>query len=535
MNYDEIDQLRKSGNLDEAYQKASLALKEANQVAEGAVELQQVQASGIDDDDEQALHNGQENPLVKSKNAMAWVLYDYMKQNTQKENYHSFYQYLIEYIALDLGEQEKLITNQVLWVLAKMVFEYTKEADFEVAEMEKLFDVISDLNFSRQNKGYSMLFKAFHKALKDSTRYIDLVEWWDFNNFIRDDYNHVKNDDGTRIMAIVEQSYTKYAKHLINALENADDEPEKNILQQKINAFIPRVREVCRRNKFYKKLPQYQVKLMVAGGEFSKAFELLINKAKEQQPDFWVWEMIANAFDAEPEKKLACLCAAATCKTNARKIVEVRQKIAEMFLEKQLFNEAKTEIALILRTCQYQKMEIPELITEWGDQSWYRQSVVKENNIGTYKQYKSVTDDIIFHDIPQRKVVVEFVNQPRKILNFIGTDLSKGYFRYGNNLGKVKEGDVLLVRMSRIDNEGRHELINAKKTGERHIDGLLREFAGQVLIPPNKPFGFVSDLFIPPDICKDYRLEDGERITGLAMLSYNRKKEDWGWKVVSVD
>jgi len=335
-----------------------------------------------------------------------------------------------------------------------MVFEYTKEPDYEVAEMEKFFEVISKLNFSRQNKGYSMLFKAFHKALKDSTRYIDLVEWWDFNNFIRDDYNHVKNDDGTRIMAIVEQSYTKYAKHLISALENTDDEHEKSNLQQKINAFIPRVREVCRRNKFYKKLPQYQIKLMVAVGDFSKAFELLIIKAKEQQPDFWVWEMIANAFDAEPEKKLACLCAAVACKTNARKIVEVRQMIAEMFLEKQLYNEAKTEIALILRTCQYQKMEIPELITEWGDEPWYRQSIVKENNIETYQKYKPITDDIIFHDIPQCKVVVEFVNQPRKILNFIATDLSKGYFRYSNNLGKVKEGAKITGTVYKVtDNE----------------------------------------------------------------------------------
>jgi len=536
MNYDEIERLRKSGNLDEAYQMASLDLKEASQIFNSDSQNEDSdypdQQFAIDDDNQEVVA---ETPLTLSKRAMAWVLYEYLKRNTEKENFQEFLNYLMEYNDLGLSDSEKMVTNQVLWLIAKMAFEYTKEPDFDVADMEELFEITSQLEFSRQNKGYSMLFKAFHKALKDSEKYIELADWWDFNNFIRDDYNFTQNDDGTKTMAVVEQAYSKFSRHLINALESAEGTNREIILKEKIKNLIPRIEDVCRRNKFYKKLPQYHVRLLIAGGEYPKAFSILLAKAKERNDEFWVWEMIADAFATEPEKKIACLCSALRCRMNGRNLVATREKLTHLFTDLELYDEAKTEIAQILRFCHQQKLEIPDTVAEWGDQLWYRQAVVKTNNEEIYQNYAHIIEEIIYHDIPQKKVVVEFVNQPRKILNFIALDFSKGYFKFGNSLAKVKEGDVLLVRLKKIDEEGRFELINGKKVKEKHIEGLLKDFAGEVIIMPGKPFGFVSGLFIPPDMCKKYHLENGDRVTGMSMISFNKKKEEWGWKVISLD
>jgi hypothetical protein len=535
MNYDEIENLRKAGNLEEAYQKASQYLKEVNQTHT----ITEHQFNTDNDSPEDETSNGNigtapDNPINLSKIAMAWVLYEYLKNNTDRENFDNFYAYLTEYQKLDLGENGKLVTNQLLWLISKAVFEFSKTPDFEIAKMEQLFDLIKTLYFTRQNKGYSVLFKAFHKALKDSDKYIELAEWWDFSNFINDDYNYTLNADGTKIMAIAEQAYNKYCKRLIYAINNTDgDEEEK--LKEKINQFVPQVAEVCRRNRFYHKLHQNHVRLLIAGGNYPKAFSLLMEKAKKQGNDFWVWEMIADAYDTDQDKKLACLFYALKCKTNSKNVIAIREKVARIFVEMELFDEAKTEIAQILRICHFNKLEIPDSVAEWGDRQWYRDSAVNENNDAIYRKYYHFIEDIIYQDIPQRKVVVEYVNQPRKILNFIGSDLTKGYFKFDKNFGKLKEGDVLLVRLKELDQNGRFEMVHGKKIRERHIEGLLKDFAGEVVIMQGKPFGFVSGLFIPPDICKKYRLEHGDRISGIAMLSYNKKKDDWGWKVTSID
>lgn len=530
MSYKEVELLRKSGNLDDAYQMAKLNLNMAieNEATLGT-------PGETDEENPETENKPVESPTVVAKRALAWVLYEYLKKNTSQENMDVFMEYLSELKDLQLDSSEKMVVNQTMWLIGKSVFEFTKSPEFDRSKIEDLADITMCLHFSKQNKAYSFLLKSFHKGLKGSPKYIDFVWWWDLKSFIRDDYKYTKQDDGNKIMALVEQTCNRYAKTLIRELDAAPDQQSADKLMKKLEELLPIMDTILRFNKFYRKLPYYRIKVLIALGEYETVYTELKTYAKTKQNEFWVWEMMAEAYANNPKLQLACLSTALLCRAKPAKISEAREKLAEILVAEEEYDRAKTEIAFILRCCFENKWDIPESVSNWGDQPWYGLAKVRENNLDLYHSYRHNIDDIIFDDIPQTKIVVEAVNAPKKILNFLDTELNKGYFKYDKMLNKVEEGDVLLVRIEETDMQGRYNLHHAKKTKDLYVDGLLKNYAGEVIMPEGKPFGFVDGLYITPDTCEKYNLFNGDIITGRALIAYNKKKEEWGWKVISVD
>ena len=51
--------------------------------------------------------------------------------------------------------------------------------------------------------------------MKESIRYTEFADWWDFKNFRAEDYQKEKLPNGREVMAIAEQAYITYAKHLL--------------------------------------------------------------------------------------------------------------------------------------------------------------------------------------------------------------------------------------------------------------------------------------------------------------------------------
>lgn len=529
MSYHEIEELRKSGNLEGAYQMAISDLK-------NALEQDVVPDATSHQNEDPTNENLEDESLITlGKRALSWVLYDFLKNKTNKDDFDTFLSYFKEFVEINLDPSEKMVVNQLIWVIGKTIFEFTKEPDFDISKMEELFELTMKLNFSKQTKGYSFLFKAFHKALKDSPKYIEFASWWDLWSFIPNDYKYMAQNGGKKIMAIAEQGINRYGKHLLLALENNPDEERKKYLHEKIINFIPVVVEAIRHNIHYYKLPGFHVKLLLALGDFIGGFSMLKTYAQHHANDFWVWELMYGAYTDEPDKQIACLSKALLCHAKDEKLIRVRLLLARILIEQKFYNEAKTEIGLILRCCLQNKWDIPELVTDWGELTWYNNAKAHADNYSMYESYRQITDEMIFGSIPERKVVVENVNAGKKILNFLDADFTKGYFKYDKILKQVNDGDVLLVRIKDSGIEGRFRLLSAKKAKEQTLEGVLKQFAGEVIKSANKSFAFVDGMFIIPDLVSKCRLIDGDYITGKALISYNKKKEEWGWKVISIE
>jgi hypothetical protein len=116
---------------------------------------------------------------------------------------------------LDLPVSEEMFFDNISIVIAKAARVITHEATLDLNKIHRLFDAIKDLPLKRNSKWFSVFFNAMHKGMKESPRYIEFSDWWDFKNFRPEDFQKEKMPNGREVMAIAEQAYITYSRHLL--------------------------------------------------------------------------------------------------------------------------------------------------------------------------------------------------------------------------------------------------------------------------------------------------------------------------------
>ncbi len=464
------------------------------------------------------------------KRNLSWVLYEFVKINTDKQHFDEFIKWLNEIKGLNLPQDETMLFENLSWQVGKMVFNLMKTNSPDFDKLTMVFEAVKTFQFPKPSEAYSFLFKAFHKAFKDSNQYIEFADWWNLENFREQDFEKEKMENGREIMSIAEQAYNAYSKHL---LPKQTSFGEIIFNKEKAEAFLPIL------SKIVEDFPQFQypayfnAKLLLALGNNENMLELLLPFAKKKRNDFWVWTILAEAFSQEPEKVFACYCKALSCKSPEEMLVSLRQKMAAKLIEKNLYNEAKTEIEILVQTRKANEFKIPYEVENWQNMDWYNSAIANNTNLNFYKTYAPIADELLLSDVPEEFVFVEFVNSDKKILNFIASEKKHGFFKYDRFLTNVKIGDVLKVRFQGGSIESSYQILSALKTENTEFkQQFIKEISGAVNKQTNQEFGFIESVYISPAIMKKYHLSDGDTYSGTAIKSFNKLKNQWSWKLI---
>lgn len=467
---------------------------------------------------------------IWGKRNISWVYYDYLKQNVAPEHIDSFISNLKEISNLGLPAEEKMLFDNLTWQVGSIIFKTLGENNVQFGKLFQLFEICQTFFYSKPSEGYSFIFKALHKLLKDSDRYLQFADWWGFENFRTEDYQKEKMDNGKEVMSIVEQAYIAYSKHLL-----PKQNPDGEIIfdKEKAIVFIEKISVLEESHPDYQYPAYFKAKLLLALGDKDHMLESLLPFAKKKRNDFWVWEILADAFSNEPEKVFACYCKALSCKSPEEMLVGLRQKMARILISINNYNEAKTEIELLVKARNEHAYRIPNEVVNWQSEEWYINASVQRSNIDFYKKYIPEAESLLFYDIPEEIIIVEFVNADKKILNFIASDTKFGFLKYDRFFREVKIGDILKVRFQGGSNEGMHQLYTAVKINDEAFKKqFFKEVEGQIKIPDGKPFGFINDIFIHPSLVTKLNLEDGKSFKGNAIKTYNKEKKQWSWKLI---
>ncbi|WP_341228433.1 hypothetical protein [uncultured Arcticibacterium sp.] len=517
MSFKEVTELRKSGKLKEAYIMAKSELDEA---LSPCIMTEELTGDEINI----------EADLLWPKRSLSWVLFEYLKQSYLVGKFANFIKTLKEIQELALPDTEDLFFEQLTWQVGKMGFSLAKSDSIEHKKGIQLFEAIRPFSLAKGSEAYSFLFKALHKLLKETESYIQFVNWWGFENFRQEDFQKEKMPNGKEVMAVVEQGYIAYAKHLL---------PKRAITGELVfdnasaEAFLPTLSKVITDYPDYQYPAYFNAKLLLALGENDKILESLLPFAKKKRNDFWVWEILAEVFSNEPEKVFACYCKALSCKAPEEMLVKLRQKMTRILVSKKLYREARTEIDLLVNSRREHGFKIPEEVSNWQATEWYENAISAKNNFRFYKAHLSMAESLLFSDTLEELIIVEFVNTHKKILNFIASEEKFGFFKYDRFLNDVEVGDILKVRFQGGSNEAMYRIFTAVKEDDAAFrEKFMKEVSGIVNIPSGKAFGFIDDVFIHPTLVSKYNLKEGLPFTGRAMKTYNSGKKKWGCKLV---
>lgn len=431
MSFREINELRKEGNLEEALNMVN-----------------------------RDLENEPDNIWIKR--AASWVYYAYIKENAKPENYETFMQYLQKLKNLDIPEDDVMVYDNVAWQIGSMVYALQKEEHPDYRKFDAIFATIRMFHFKVPSKSYSFLFKSFIKLSEGWQGFLDFVDWWNLDNFRQEDF--VKEElNGRSMPSLAERAYMAYAKKLIEG-ESADQfGHHRAIDKERISAFLPKLELLIEQHPDFQYLPFYKAKLLLTMGDNEDALSAFRPFARQKKNEFWVWELMAEIFSDDDELQMACYCKALSLGTKEDFLVKLRQAFAAFLVERKMYNEAKTEIEIVLDTRQKNKWGIPGQINQWKNESWYQSAEAKRNNAELYRKYKSKAEEILFQDIPEVVVVVKFVNTDKKIINFVKDKNTAGFFNFSGLIDKPVVGDILKVRFNGKLRKGFNKVLTVKK------------------------------------------------------------------------
>lgn len=509
MSFKEINSIRKSGKLNEAYQLAKEDLSS-------------------------------EPKNIWAKRAMAWVLYDFMKQHSNVENYDSFLTNLNEFIALELSSEEELVFSSVGFQVGSIVFALARQQESNESKIISLYKLVKLIAIPVKTDAYSFVFKAFHKALKNTAYYLGLIDWWGLDNFIEDDYKKGEVN-GKQIMSLVEQTYIAYSKRLLLSkplilagmpVVSVGGIPNLDI--DRIKKFLPYLNRIICQYPNYQYPLYFKAKLMIAIDCKEDLLTEFIPFAKSKKNDFWVWDLMSEMFDHNDDRKLACLCKALSLKAKDDFLIKVRTNIIPLLLAKQMYVEAKFELDTVLDIRNKNQWKIQSNLLNLQETEWYNNTFTNKNNKELYSTYNKIADQILYCDIPEEIVVIEHINADKKIANFVKDKSKRGFFKYSGLKTQPKIGEVYKVRLEGEASKEFYKVYTLVKFEDYSECKSLKLFNGNISVLQKSSIGFVDSVFIGPDLVKKYELVNNQEINGNAILSFNKKKNKWGWKAIQV-
>lgn len=471
---------------------------------------------------------------IWNKRAIAWVYYDYLKKYVQPETFDLFKENLIKIKDLQLPEDEKMVFDNCARQIGSMVFGIQQAEPIDYGKINKLFEIIKDFHFTKPSEAYSRVYKAFHKGYQNWSNYLTFADWWKFENFRPEDF--LKGDfNGRQNMSIAEQAYIAYSKKLLEGDPVDSFGKQRVVDKEKINVFLPKLDVIIEKHPDYQYPPYFKAKLLLVLGNDDNALSAFLPFAKQKKNDFWVWQVLAEIYAKDKEIQFSCYCKALALNTPEDFLVKLRQTFAKVLIEKRMFDEAKTEIQKVISTKERNNQKVPYQIMQWTEQEWYKSATAKNDNRVLYLTHVNQAEEILFQDIPEELIVVEFVNENRSILNFVKNKQKYGFFKYSGILSKPKIGDLLKVRFNSEGQDGFYKISTAKKVDSSIKSDAIKNFKGALKLVPPQNFGFVEDVFIDSKIVETHKLTNGQTVNGRAILSFNKKKNEWGWKVLEIN
>jgi hypothetical protein len=158
-----------------------------------------------------------------------------------------------------------------------------------------------------------------------------------------------------------------------------------------------------------------------------------------------------------------------------------------------------------------------------------------ENRFQIYKlENRDVTDkwDIFEEFI----AVVDHVNQQKKLLHFMISEEINGIIKFADLSDRFDEGDAMLVRVSKYTSKQGtgYQVLTSCRTSKAIPESLVKPFEDSVR--EDNGMGFTdSGIFIPPQLVKAHKIEDGDYVSGQAVKNYNKKKSEWSWKAIRIN
>lgn len=498
MAFKDVMNLRKAGNTQEAYEMA----------------ISDYQQNSDD---------------IWSKRALGWCLFDTIKANASFANREVFIAKLSELNALEIPADETMIWNNIIWPINTIVRECSNMQFVPTDFISALFDLIQVFPFCKPSKEYSVLLKAFMTIKEKWTRFTEFCDWWGFDNFQDEDYTPETLPNGRKLsISTVEGAYLAYAKQLINKRD-----------KDAISMFIPKMQDLAEKHPEMQYPNYYIGKMLIAqGGTKEETLSYIVPFVRKKQSEFWAWQLLAESLTDDDEKCMACLLRAVHCHTQEQFLVNLYLILAKAFKQLKYYADARFYLDKYMKVKVDTQAHISNDAIAMQKEDWY---IVSANQKPSYElDYLSISNEILFADIPETDAVVSFVNKDKKMATIVYGQKKEGFFKFDRYVKKLNIGDILKIRIAEVSSEGYMKINSVRVSKENLSNDYFQKVNGVVSTNMAKTAYFLktadsNSYYIPAEQAKRMQLNPEDKISALVLYSYNKKRSEWSWSCLKIE
>lgn len=469
-----------------------------------------------------------------AKRNLAWVYDSYCKKYAEEGNYQDFDEIVCALVDLGVNESEAMLINSMGWRFRSLLdcIDKIEEENEKVRVLDRLFELVSQFNFAKPSETYSVLFKAFLKYKDVWPAFYSYCEWWNFDNFRQEDYVcEVLPTGNKESLSLVERAYIAYSKSLLK-------KDPKDL--EAIKAFVPKLEKLSENHPEMDYPGYYAGKLMLALNEKGEDIvTTILPFIRKKKSEFWAWQLLAEAVEGENKNLyLASLLRAVYCKTKDSFRVNIRLRLVKELVARKAYYHAARQLQKYINTkCANNKNWRPSgEVLFYCEQSWFRQCNSCQPE-PLPLDYMTITDNVLFSDIPEQICVVAFVNADKQIVNIVYGKEKEGFFKYEKTLCP-KIGMLLSVRVRDVSQDGYMKVFSARESFEHVALEYYKEVEGKVVYNQTKDVFYlkVSDLvcIIPSHYREEHSLERDQPIRATILYAYNKKRGKWMWRIVNL-
>lgn len=364
--------------------------------------------------------------------------------------------------------------------------------------------------------------QALPLAKEGHLKFLPFIRMWNLDTLRHEDHDRFQMDDGKTLPSLTERVAQLAAKEAISGSSNVD-----------LGYILTHLETIAGRFPDNVWLKMYRAKILARLGREGEARALAVEFVRAKSREFWAWELLGDLV-VEPDVKTACYAKSLQCSSDEDFVGKVRLKFAEC-IGHEFPAQARGEIERVLRHKANQGHRIPKIAEDLSHQSWFMSAAAEKAEVSFYANLSTPADEYLLAQLPIRLAAIDHVNIERGLFHYIVDKMTDGVAPLSMYDGPLSVGEVVLVRVDSVARPqgSRTTLLSIEPSGVALPAHLGRQFEGEVRV--SNGMGFMpDDIFIPRDIVSKFRLEDGTRISGQALINYDKKKARWGLKAISV-
>lgn len=274
----------------------------------------------------------------------------------------------------------------------------------------------------------------------------------------------------------------------------------------------------------------YVVQLLIQTNDLEQAQVLVKDLVKAKKNDFWVWQLMASCYKNNAEIKHSALCKALALGGKEQMLIGLRQEFAEKLIIESNWVGAKHEIEKIVEIRTKERWKIPAKIQEWMRMPAYKETTGFATN---YIAYTSIAEELLWEAAPSMLIVVTKIDKPTQMAYYMTENDGGGKIALlKTQTPSIEIGNVYKAYTRKHPSRDYNQVVRLTDTVEEVT--WFKKFTGTIRINASG-IGFVDNAYVAANLVAESKLQSNMLTHGFAIKSHDHKKNQEGWKVISLN